>query len=142
MPRAVLDTNILISALITPRGNPAKVLQSWRAGHFDVVTSQPLLLELREALSRPHLKDRYRLSLSDIRDFVTLFTSAALVVTAPDVTSALLRDPDDLQVLAYALVGKADYIVTGDLDLLHLQSFEEIKIVRPSMFLQLLISST
>ena len=103
MPRAVLDTNILISALITPRGTPAKVLQSWRAGHFDVVTSQPLLLELREALSRPHLKDRYRLSLSDIRDFVTLFTSAALVVTAPNVTSALLRDPDDLQVLACAL---------------------------------------
>ncbi|MCC6139818.1 MAG: putative toxin-antitoxin system toxin component, PIN family [Nitrospira sp.] len=81
-------------------------------------------------------------SLSDIRDFLTLFTSTALVVTAPDVTSALLRDPDDLQVLACALAGEANYIVTGDLDLLHLQSFEGIKIVRPSMFLQLLISPT
>jgi putative PIN family toxin of toxin-antitoxin system len=83
VPRAVLDTNILISAFITPRGTPAKVLQAWRAGRFDLVTSPPLLLELREALSRPHLKDRYRLSPTDIRDFLTLLTSAAFLVTAP-----------------------------------------------------------
>lgn len=142
MPRAVLDTNILISAFITPRGTPAKVLQAWRAGRFDLVTSPPLLLELREALSRPHLKDRYRLSPTDIRDFLTLLTSAAFLVTAPEVVSTLLCDPDDLAVLACAVAGHAEYIVTGDLDLLHLRSFEAVQIVRPSLFLQLLHSSS
>jgi putative PIN family toxin of toxin-antitoxin system len=142
VPRVVLDTNILISALITPRGTPAKVLQSWRAGHFDLVTSPHLLLELREALSRPHLKDRYRLSPTDTRDFITLLTSAAFLVTTREVASALLRDPDDLAVLACALAGDAEYIVTGDLDLLHLRSFEGVQIVRPSPFLQILHSSS
>ena len=142
MPKAVLDTNILISALITPRGTPAKVLQAWRTGHFELITSLPLLLELREAISRPHIMDRYRLSLADIRDFLTLLTGTAFLVTAPEVVSALLRDPDDLAVLACALAGDAEYIVTGDLDLLHLRSFERVQIVRPLPFLQLLHSSS
>ena len=142
MPKAVLDTNILISALITPRGTPAKVLQAWRTGHFELITSLPLLLELREAISRPHIMDRYRLSLADIRDFLTLLTGTAFLVTAPEVVSALLRDPDDLAVLACALAGDAEYIVTGDLDLLHLRSFEGVQIVRPLPFLQLLHSSS
>ena len=127
---------------ITPRGTPAKVLQAWRTGHFELITSLPLLLELREAISRPHLKDRSRLSLADIRDFLTLLTSAAFLVAPPEVVSALLRDPDDLAVLACALAGDAEYIVTGDLDLLHLRSFEGVQIVRPSPFLQLLHSSS
>jgi uncharacterized protein len=140
VPRAVLDTNILISGLITPRGTPAKVLLAWRVGHFDLVTSFPLLLELKEAISRPHLKDRYRLSPQDIHDFIALIENTALLITNPRIVSAQLRDPDDLAVLACALAGNAEYIVTGDYDLLDLHSFEGVQIVRPSLFLQLLRS--
>jgi putative PIN family toxin of toxin-antitoxin system len=138
VPRAVLDTNILISGLITPRGTPAKVLLAWRAGHFNLVTSLPLLLELKEALARSHLKDRYHLSSQDIRDFIALLKDRALLITDPGVVSAQLRDPDDLAVLACALAGDAEYIVTGDHDLLDLHSFEGVQVVRPSLFLQLL----
>ena len=142
VPRAVLDTNILISGLITPCGTPAKVLLAWRVGHFDLVTSLPLLLELKEAISRPHLKDRYRLSSQDIHDFIALIKNTALLITDPGVVSAQLRDPDDLAVLACAWAGDAEYIVTGDHDLLDLHTFKGIQIVRPSLFLQLLHSSS
>lgn len=142
MPRAVLDTNILISGLITPRGTPAKILLAWRAGHFNLVTSVPLLLELKEALARPHLKDRYHLLPRDIRDFIALLTDTALLVTDPGVVSAQLRDSDDLAVLACALAGNAEYIVTGDHDLLDLHSFKGAQIVRPALLLQLLHSSS
>ena len=142
MPRAVLDTNILISGLIRLEGLPGKILLAWRAGHFNLVTSVPLLLELKEALSRPHLKDRYHLLPRDIRDFIVLLKDTALLVTAPGVVSAQLRDPDDLAVLACALAGHAEYIVTGDHDLLDLHTFEGVQIVRPALFLQLLHSSS
>lgn len=141
VPRAVLDTNILISGLITPRGTPAKVLLAWRVGHFNLVTSLPLLLELKEAISRPHFKDRYRLSSQDIHDLIALIKNTALVITDPGAVSTQLRDPDDLAVLACALAGNAEYIVTGDRDLLDLHSFEGVQIMRPSQFLQLLHSS-
>jgi putative PIN family toxin of toxin-antitoxin system len=94
-----------------------------------------LLAELKDALTRAHLKDRYHLTLTDIRDFVALLTTAGIVVSNPRKMSILLRDPDDLPVLACALTGEADYIVTGDNDLLELKSFEGIEILRPTQFL-------
>jgi putative PIN family toxin of toxin-antitoxin system len=102
------------------------------------VTSLPLLLELKEVLSRPHLKGRYHLSFKDIHDFVALNRNTALLVTDPTSVSIQLRDPDDLAVLACALSGNAEYIVTGDRDLLDLRSFEGMQIVKSSTFLQYL----
>ncbi len=104
------------------------------------MTSLPLLLELKETLSQPHLKDHYHLSSRDIHDFFTLIKDTALLITDPGVVSAQLRDPDDLAGLAYALAGDAEYIITGDHDLLDLHSFEGVQIVRPSLFLQFLHS--
>lgn len=142
MPKAVLDTNILVSALITPRGTPAKILQTWRTGRFELVTSPPLLLELKDVLSRPKIRERYHLTPADIRDLLSLLATAAVLAPASGSISASLRDPDDLPVLACAVGGHADYIVTGDRDLLRLSSYEGIQIVRPSKFLQAVISPT
>lgn len=74
MPKAVLDTNILVNALITPRGTPAKIIQAWRVEQCDLVTSPPILEELQEALSRPKIKTRYHLSSEDIRNVLTLLS--------------------------------------------------------------------
>ena len=141
MPKAVLDTNILVSALITPRGTPAQIVQAWRAGRFDLVTSPPLLWELKETLSRPKILDRYHLSPTDIHDLLTLLAGATIFVTAPAPMPARLRDPDDLPALACALESQADYLVTGDNDLLDLGQYQGVRIVRPSAFLRLLLPS-
>ncbi|MBX3234732.1 MAG: putative toxin-antitoxin system toxin component, PIN family [Nitrospiraceae bacterium] len=138
MPRAVLDTNTLISALITPKGTPARIVQAWRDGRFDLVTSPPLLSEFRSAISRPKIRTRYNLSTTDIREILKLLTGATILVGTGTLPPVTLRDPDDLPVLSCAIEGKADYIVTGDNDLLVLERYQKILIVRPSAFLRLI----
>ncbi|MBI5410361.1 MAG: putative toxin-antitoxin system toxin component, PIN family [Nitrospirae bacterium] len=141
MPKAVLDTNVLISAVITPRGTPAKLLQAWREGTFDLITSPPLLFEIEETLSLPKIAQRYRLSPEDIRDVMALFAGGAILVTGATSVSASISDPDDIPVLACAVEGQADYLVTGDGDLLRLRSYQRIQIIQPTDFLRTLSPS-
>jgi len=139
--KAVLDTNILISAVITPRGTPAKVLQAWREGAFDLIASPPLLYEIKNTLSRPKIAHRYRLTTEDISDVLALLASGATLVTGTISISVPITDPDDIPVLACAVEGQADYLVTGDGDLLHLRSYQGIQIIRPTDFLRILSPS-
>lgn len=136
MPKAVLDTNILVSALISPRGTPANIVQAWRAEHFDLAISPPILEELQEALSRPKIRRRYHLSTSDIHDFLTLLTQATILVAGTGSVSAPIHDPDDLLILATAVESHSDYLVTGDTGLLKLKRFQSIHIVSPAVFLK------
>lgn len=138
MPKAVLDTNILVSAFITPRGTPAKLLQAWRAEHFDLVTSPPILEELQDALCRPKITRRYHLSFEDIRNFATLLASACIVVPGTTTVSASIQDPDDLPVLATAIESQAAYLVTGDTALLDLERFQSVHIITPAAFLRII----
>ena len=138
MPKAVLDTNILVSAFITPRGTPAKLLHAWREEQFDLVTSPPILVELQEALCRPKIHIRYHLSREDIHNFVTLLASATVLVPGTTAVSAPIQDPDDLMVLATAIESQAAYLVTGDKALLHLKRFQSVHIITPSAFLRII----
>ena len=138
MPKAVLDTNILISGFITPRGTPAKLLQAWRAERFDLVTSPPILVELYEALCRPKIQIRYHLSAEDIHNFVTLLASASIVVPGTTRVSASLQDIDDLMVLATAIESQSAYLVTGDRELLDLERLQSVHIITPSAFLKII----
>ncbi len=138
MPKAVLDTNILVSAVITPHGAPAKLLQAWREEQFDLVTSPPILVELQEALCRPKIKTRYHLSLDDIHKVLTLMASATVLVPGTTTVSAPIQDPDDLMVLTTAIESQAGYLVTGDRELLHLERFQSIHIITPSAFLRII----
>ncbi len=113
MPRTVLDTNILISAFITPRGTPAKLLRAWRDGQFDLVTSSPMLIELQEVLHRPKICNRYHLSQEDIHNFLTLIASVTAIVPGTTTLSAPIHDPDDLMVLATVIESHTAYLVTG-----------------------------
>lgn len=137
MPKAVLDTNILVNAVITPQGTPAKILQAWRDGIVDLIASPPLLFKVKETLSLPKIAHRYRLTTEDIRDVLTLLASSAIVVPGVTAISAPISDPDDLLILACAVEGEADYLVTGDSDLLRLRSYQHIQIIRPTNFLRI-----
>jgi len=138
VPKAVLDTNILVSAFITPRGTPAKLLHAWREEQFDLVTSPPILVELQEALCRPKIQIRYHLSLEDIHNFLILLASATVLVPGTTTVSAPIQDPEDLMVLATAIESQAAYLVTGDKELLHLERFQSVHIITPSAFLRII----
>jgi putative PIN family toxin of toxin-antitoxin system len=133
-PRAVLDTNVFVSALISPMGKPAAVLKAARSGRFTLVSSPPINEEIIEVLNRPRLRDRYNLGNRIFDVSFILWEVAELVLDLPDVR--ICSDADDDKFLATAIGGKADYLVTGDAgDLLHLGECQGVAIVSPRDFL-------
>lgn len=135
MIRAVIDTNILIRALIKPLGTVGPVLTRLRAGAFELITSEPLLEELTAKLALPRIRDKYHLTDEDIEALLALIALRGQIVY-PERAISVCRDPKDDMVLEAAVAGEADYIVTGDEDLLVLGDFEGIEITSPHVFLE------
>lgn len=133
--RAVVDTNVLISALLNPRGAPARVLSAALRSEYDLVTSSELLAELAEVLQR-----KIRGLPSGRRErFLTLIRRRADVVDSVGIVAGIAADPDDTPVLEAAFSARASVIVTGDRQhLLPLKRVAGIRIVSPREFLDLL----
>ena len=77
MLRAVVDTNILVSGFISPLSYPREIEKRWRNGQFELITSPPIIEEIRRVLYLPRIKQKYRLSESDIRAFILAITYKA-----------------------------------------------------------------
>lgn len=132
--RVVLDTNVLLSGIAYPASVPGKVLSAWRHGSIDVLLSAYILDELRRVL--PRLAHRHGLTLAEIEDLVdALFIQAEVIEPLP-CAEPDLRDVDDLPVLGTLLAALktsgADYLITGDKDLLAMA--ERYPIVTPMKF--------
>jgi uncharacterized protein len=127
--RVVLDTNVLVSGLAYPGSVPGRIVSVWRQGGLDVVLSRYILDEMSRVLPR---LTRVGLGSDEIRDLVDSFMFLADIVDPDGGRDASLRDPADQQVLGTFLASKADYLITGDKDLLALA--EKYPIVTPGMF--------
>ncbi len=137
MIRAVIDTNILVSALIKPEGTVGPVLHRLRDGDYEIVLSEQLLTELVDVLNRPRIKEKYGLDSEDIETVLALLLLRGRIVS-PVERVDVCRDPKDNMFLEAALTAEADVIVSGDEDLLVLDSFRSIPVIRPAAFLQML----
>lgn len=129
--RVVLDTNVLVSALIRRTSVPGALLEAWRDGRLEVVVSSALLAELERVLAYPRLRRYLALTADEARSLVAELRDVALIADAVDV-EVVTRDPDDDHVLAAAVAGGAEYIVSGDRDLLELGDYHGIEIVTPA----------
>ena len=92
--KAVVDTNILIRALIKPRGTVGPIMTRLRNGDYTLVYSTPLLDELLEKLALPRIRHKYRLGVNDIEALVALIALRGDLVT-PNRSIKVCRDPDD-----------------------------------------------
>ncbi|MFT5962858.1 MAG: putative PIN family toxin of toxin-antitoxin system [Burkholderiaceae bacterium] len=131
--RVVLDTNVLLSALISPHGAPDAIYRAWRVAKFEVVTSLVQLDEIRRASRYP--KFQAVLQPHRVGTMVNnLQRAIVLDRLTPDVVA---DDPNDAFLLAMALAGDANYLVTGDrrAGLLQRGSFGRTRIVTPGAFL-------
>jgi uncharacterized protein len=128
MIRAVLDTNILVSALIG-KGPSRSILAAFKEKRFILVTSAELLAELLDVIGRPV----FGLSRSDQTEIIGLLGGNAHIVT-PTIHVDDCRDAKDNIVLDCALAGRATHIVTGDKDLLALNPYRGISVVTPAVF--------
>ncbi|PYV14413.1 MAG: putative toxin-antitoxin system toxin component, PIN family [Acidobacteria bacterium] len=136
-PRAVLDTNVFVSGLISPRGLPAAILRALRSERFTLVSSPPINEEIIGVINRPTIRDRYGLGDRIFDVSFILWDIAELVIALPDVR--VPSDPDDNKFLATADAGRADYLVTGDVgDLLRLHNYKDVAIVSPREFASVL----
>ena len=123
MARVVIDTNVLVSALIK-KGKSRKLLLKLLEEHT-LILSNRLLAELADVLSR----NKFSISNSQAEKYLSILARIAEIAPAHSIPKMISEDPDDDAVLSTALSGKADYIVSGDKHLLKLASYEKIKIV-------------
>jgi uncharacterized protein len=128
--RAVLDPNVLISAVLSRSGAPAEVLARWVQGEFDLVVSDLLLAELERALGYPTL--RARISVEDAVALVSLLREGAIHGRDPPDPPARSDDPADDYLLALAELGRA-VLVSGDRHLLALS--DRFPVRSPAAFL-------
>jgi putative PIN family toxin of toxin-antitoxin system len=132
--RAVVDTGVLVSGLILPRGTIGNVLHALRDGRFVPIYSTPMMVEVIDVLGRPKIQTKYHVQPNDIVVLINLVRLRGELVI-PKRSIEVCRDPKDNKFLEAALAGEADAIVTGDDDLLVLHPFEKIDILRPAEFL-------
>ena len=130
--RVFLDTNVLVAAFAT-RGLCADVLRLVLAEH-ELLVSATLIEELTRALTR-----KVRVPEQVVREIVAfLDASASFVEGTPEPPPVVVRDPDDAVILGEALAGGADVLVTGDQDLLVLDSVGALRILDPRGFWELI----
>jgi putative PIN family toxin of toxin-antitoxin system len=135
--RAVVDTNVLVRAVIRPRGSCRLVLLGLRHGDYTLLYSQALLDELVDVLNRPRIRQKYGLTEQDIAIVLRLLLMRGEAISATTRIIAC-RDPKDDKFLEVALSGRADVIVSGDQDMLVLHPFEGIPIVPIGTFVEML----
>lgn len=137
--KAVLDVGQFVSSTIHSRGHPAQILSFWRAGKFELVTSPPILDDLRRVLHYPHIRKRHQWSDETIELFVSAIGVAAILTPGKLEVSVVKRDSSDDKVLACAKEGNLtpdDTIVSSDEHLAELIVFSGIPIVPPRLFLE------
>jgi putative PIN family toxin of toxin-antitoxin system len=129
--KVLLDTNVIIAAFAA-RGLSADVLELCLSGHT-VITSEYILSEVREKLT-----GKIALPASIADDIIAYLREYSILAVPLPVTDVECRDEDDLPVLGAAVAGHADYLITGDKDLLVLERYRNILIITPRQFWELL----
>jgi len=135
--RAVIDTNILVRALLNPGGSVGPVVDLLRDGRYVFLYSEATLNELIDVLGRPRMVRKYGITADEVDALCALvILRGEAVLPGQDITAC--RDPKDNKFLEVAVTARADVIVTGDRDLEVLDPFEGIPVIQPSHFLRLL----
>lgn len=127
MLRVFFDTNFFVSSLLVKNGLPAQALDAWRSRRFLLVTSPAIMTEVDATLKYPRIRRKYSITDEDVNSLLELMRTDALVVSGgADVAGSV---PDDEIVLADAIDGEVDLIISGDRHLLSLKSFRDIPII-------------
>ena len=142
MLRAVLDTNLFVSSALVGEGLPAQAVDAWRAHRFLLIISPAIMAEIAATLRYDRIRRKYDITEDDVSRLLALLSVDAVVVPGQtDVAGSVPDDPDDEAILACAVDGQADAIVSGDRHLLALRSFRGIPILTVRQFLERLVET-
>jgi putative PIN family toxin of toxin-antitoxin system len=140
MIRVVIDTNVVVSGILAPKGAPARILRLALNGEFEFILSPLLLQEIQEVIRYPKivkLMKKHGVSFAEADDVLEKMKRVALLVPGKSELNVVSDDPKDDMVLVCAMEGRADFIVSGDSHLAVLKAFQGIPIVAPRTFLGL-----
>lgn len=136
--KVVLDTNIIVSAILSPAGIRSQVIGAWHNQQFELVVSEPILAEYQQALNYREVASRHNLDPTQVTEIIADLRQFATVVEPTEKLNIILEDPDDDKFLECAVAGGADYIISADPHLLNLEEYRGMQILSPSEFLALL----
>jgi putative PIN family toxin of toxin-antitoxin system len=129
--RVTADTNILLSGVIFPKGKPFQLMELAREGKINLNISADILAEVEDVLRR-----KFGFSPGEMAETTARLKAIARTVTPSVQVHIIKEDPDDNRILECAVSAGADYIVTGDKDLLRLGRYDAIAIVTVADFLE------
>ena len=141
MIRAALDTNVWVSAILSPGHPPAKILELALTGNLRLIISAGIIREIGRVWQYPKVKkalERRRITSQEVDDVILKLLKAAIIVPGEILAEGVSDDPADDMIIACALEGRADFIISGDHHLIDLKNYQGIKIVDPSTFLALI----
>jgi uncharacterized protein len=143
--KVILDTNIIISALISPKGTPGKILTLALQKRFRLVSSEHLLAELSRALRYERVTDalaraRKGWTEKDTAEFIRNIRKVCSIVPSKPLSETVCKDPDDDWLLSCAVQSGASIIVSGDKNLTDLVKYRRTRIMEARAFLDELTS--
>ena len=135
--RVTADTNIVASGVARlrtrPDAAPVRFVRAWQAGQFTLVQSDPLLAEVDRTLANPYFTQR--LPAAERQDFLALLRRRAVITPLTVTVAGIATHPEDDVVLATALSGNAQFVVTGDYQLVRLKTYHGLILVSVHEFL-------
>ena len=136
--RVVLDANITVSALISEKGNPARIINEWLEGTIEIVISGPIVDEILRVTNYERIQKKYAKVRENRLEFVRLLSEQCIWVEATERLDIVKADESDNRYVECAVAGSAHYIVTRDEHLLELENYRGIEIVAPAAFVIML----
>lgn len=138
--RIVVDTNILVSGFLWG-GVPLRVLELARSKSISIISSEPLIAEFTLVIFRDKFTERFQQIGRTPDEFLADYRNLVEIVQPAEIEPVVLNDPPDDAVLACALGGNAEYIISGNRHLLNLNSYHSIPIMTATNFLELIATS-
>ena len=138
--RIVLDTNLLISSILTPDGKPATILNDILAGTFTLVISSEIIEEVNKVLQYPKLAKLLKkkgVYPEKIEALLHKLTVIGIITPGSLKLDVIQADPADNMILACAIEGEADFVISGDHHLTQLKAYQGIRIIDPAAFLKI-----
>ncbi len=139
--RIVFDTNVIVSAVLSKKSKPGRILEMVIQGKFLLVMSPYIWDETKRVFQYPRIVKELKqrdISPGEIKAFLSILKDLSLTVPGNVAVEAVKDDPLDNPIVACAVEGEADFIVSGDHHLTDLEAYRHIKIVNPETFLRII----
>ncbi|MSP11619.1 MAG: putative toxin-antitoxin system toxin component, PIN family [Chloroflexi bacterium] len=138
--RLVVDTNVLVSALLVKEGKPGQILKQIDEGRYTLLLTEEIVREVEDVLRRPRIRRRYPITDAEISSYLDRLRKNAIFQASGVIVNVVTEDPDDDKFPALALAGQADCIISGDFHMVRLQVYESIPILTPAQFVAMHMS--